>query len=619
MIQVDPAIMGRVSKPARYTGQEWNSIKKDHSQVDVTFALAFPDVYDVGMSHLGLKILYHILNCRPDCAAERVFAPWVDMEEEMRAASIPLHTLESFRPVKEFDVIGFTLQYELSYTNILNMLDLAGVPLTTAERTDEHPFVIAGGPCGFNIEPIADFIDFLSLGESEEAIEEIAECLAYWKRAGKPGGRLGLLTQVAQMEGVYVPSFYDVTYNGDGTIQAVTPNRPEAKAVIIKRIVKDLETIDYPTKPIVPFLDTVHDRAVIELFRGCTRGCRFCQAGMLYRPVRERKPETLLKIAQELIDNTGYSELSLSSLSSADYSCLHELVRSLIAQFKEQGVSVSLPSLRIDSFSVELAQEVQAVRKSGLTFAPEAGTQRLRDVINKGVTEKHLEDAVTAAFQAGWSSVKLYFMIGLPSETDEDVKGIAELAYRVLDLYKQVKGRRGAKVTVSISSFVPKTHTAFQWFGQDTVAEIERKQHYLRSLIRDRSITYNYHDARTSFLEGVFARGDRRLAQVVVHAWQNGAKYDGWSEHFRYDVWMRAFAASGLDPAFYANRERNEDELLPWDHLDAAVHKSFFLSEYQRALSQEYTVDCRRDECSACGVCPGLTAKVIDWEEKHNG
>ena len=616
MIQIDPAILGRVSKPARYTGQEWNSIKKDHSQVDVTFALAFPDVYDVGMSHLGLKILYHILNSRPDCAAERVFAPWVDMEEEMRAASIPLHTLESFRPVKEFDVIGFTLQYELSYTNILNMLDLAGVPLTTAQRTDEHPFVIAGGPCGFNIEPIADFIDFLSLGESEEAIEEIAECLACWKRAGKPGGRLGLLAQMAQMEGVYVPSFYDVAYHEDGTIQAVTPNRLDAKAVIIKRIVKDLETIDYPTKPIVPYLDTVHDRAVIELFRGCTRGCRFCQAGMLYRPVRERKPETLLKIAQELIDNTGYSEISLSSLSSADYSCLHELVRSLIVQFKEQGVSVSLPSLRIDSFSVELAQEVQAVRKSGLTFAPEAGSQRLRDVINKGVTEKNLEDAVTAAFQAGWSSVKLYFMIGLPSETDEDVKGIADLAYKVLDLYKQVKGRRGAKVTVSISSFVPKTHTAFQWFGQDTVAEIERKQQYLRSHLRDRSITYNYHDGRTSFLEGVFARGDRRLAQVIIHAWQNGAKYDGWSEHFRYDVWMRAFAATGLDPAFYANRERSEDELLSWDHLDAAVHKSFFLSEYQRALAQEYTVDCRRDECSVCGVCPELTAEVIDWGGK---
>lgn len=616
MIQIDPALLSRVSKPARYTGHEWNSIRKNHAEMDVTFALAFPDVYEVGMSHMGIKVLYHVLNQCPHVAAERVFSPWVDMEEEMRSAGIPLFTLESFRPVGEFDVIGFTLQYELSYTNILNMLDLSGVPLLAAERTEDHPFVIGGGPCAFNAEPVADFFDFFSLGESEESIIEIADCIAKWKKQGKPGGRLGLLTEMAQFEGIYVPQFYDVTYHADGTVNSVTPNRPEAKQAIMKRIVEDLETIDYPTKPVMPYLDIVHDRASIELFRGCTRGCRFCQAGMLYRPVRERKQETLLKIAQELIDNTGYSEISLTSLSSADYSGLNELVRKLIHQFSDQGVSVSLPSLRIDSFSVELANEVQKVRKSGLTFAPEAGSQRLRDVINKGVTEQHLEDAVRSAFQAGWSTVKLYFMIGLPTETDEDIKGIADLAYQVLDIYRQVKGRRGAKVTVSIASFVPKSHTAFQWFGQNEIAEIKRKQQYLRSLIRDRSITYNYHDAETSYLEAVFARGDRRLSQVIVEAWKNGAKYDGWSEHFRYHVWLKAFTTVGIDPAFYANRERSVGEVLPWDHLDAAIDKKFLLAEYKQAVEEQFTADCRRDLCIACGVCPGLGVRVIDWGGK---
>ncbi|HWQ62228.1 MAG TPA: TIGR03960 family B12-binding radical SAM protein, partial [Negativicutes bacterium] len=505
MLNIPPAILHRVAKPARYTGQEWGSVRKDPALVDATFALAFPDVYEVGMSHLGLKILYHVINRRPDAAAERVYAPWPDMEAEMRSAGIPLHTLESFRPVAAFDVVGFTLQYELSYTNIINMLDLAGIPLLSADRGDDQPLIIAGGPCAFNAEPLADFIDFFVLGEAEEAVDEVAAAVAAWKRAGKPGGRHGFLALAAAIPGVYVPAFYAPSYNADGTLAAVTVTDSAAPQAITKRIVADLDQTPYPTSPVVPFLEIVHDRIMLELFRGCTRGCRFCQAGVLYRPVRERRPETLLRLARELVDNTGYNEISLTSLSSADYSCLKDVVSRLIDQFKDQGVSVSLPSLRIDSFSIELAQEVQKVRKSGLTFAPEAGTQRLRDVINKGVTEQDLEEAVGAAFRAGWSGVKLYFMIGLPTETDDDVAGIAALARRVLDIYREIKGKRGAKVSVSVSSFVPKPHTPFQWYGQNDIAELERKQQLLRNLFRDRSVSFSWHDARVSFLEAVFA------------------------------------------------------------------------------------------------------------------
>lgn len=613
MIQIDPAILSRVTKPARYTGHEWNSITKIPDSVAATFVLAFPDVYEVGLSNLGFKILYHILNQRSDVAVERAYAPWVDMEKEMRQAAIPLYTVESFRPMAEFDAIGFTLQYEMSYSNILNMLDLAGIPVLAADRGDEHPLIIAGGPCAFNAEPLADFIDFFILGEAEEAIEDVADAIVAWKKAGKPQGRTGILEKVAAIEGVYVPAFYDVTYHDDGTLKAITPNNAAAKPTITKRIVKDLDQAPFPTKPVVPYLDIVHDRIMLELFRGCTRGCRFCQAGIIYRPVRERRPETLLKLAQELVDSTGYSEMSLTSLSSADYSCLHDTVRQLIAQFKDQGVSVSLPSLRIDSFSIQLAREVQQVRKSGLTFAPEAGTQRMRDVINKGVTEQDLEEAVGSAFKAGWSTVKLYFMIGLPTETDEDVAGIAKLAYKVLDIYRTVKGRHGAKVTVSVSSFVPKPHTSFQWYGQNSIEEIERKQRLLKTLLRDRSISFSWHDAQISFLEAVFARGDRRVGKALLAAWRGGAKFDGWSEHFHYDVWMEAFKESGVDPYFYAERERPQDELLPWDHLSAGVDKKFLSREYERALSGDLTVDCRRDHCSTCGVCQGLGVNVVDW------
>ncbi|MDD4601207.1 hypothetical protein SDC9_09024 [bioreactor metagenome] len=619
MVVLDNAILSRVMKPARYTGNEVNSIKKDHAVVDVTVVLALPDVYEVGMSNLGLKILYQILNKRADTAAERVYAPWIDMETEMRARNIPLFSLESFKPVREFDIFGFSLQYEMIYTNVLNMLNLAGIPLLAAERTETDPLVIAGGPTAFNPEPVADFFDLFVIGEGEEVIEEVVETYGSWKKAGKPGGRSGVLKEMAKLSGIYVPVLYDVEYNDDGTVANVIPNCAEAPPIVTKRVIKDLNEVEFATKPVVPYLDIVHDRMMLELFRGCTRGCRFCQAGVIYRPVRERRPEKLVELAQQLVDNTGYNEISLTSLSSADYSHLHEIVQAFLTRFQQQGVSVSLPSLRIDSFSIELAQEVQAVRKSGLTFAPEAGSQRMRDVINKGVTEADLEKAVSAAFKAGWSTVKLYFMIGLPTETDEDVEGIAKLAYRVLNLYKEIKGRRGAKVTVSVSSFVPKSHTSFQWFGQNTTADIERKQRLLKEKFRDKSISFNWHDARTSLLEGVFSRGDRRLSKVLLLAWQNGAKFDGWSEHFKFNAWLEAFKVAGLEPEFYANRERNQAEVLPWDHIACGVDKQFLIREYQNAVAEAHTADCRRDSCSACGVCPGLGVEVLDWGLKVNG
>lgn len=613
MIKLAPAVINAVTKPARYTGHEFNAIKKDHNTVDCTIALALPDVYEVGMSNLGLKILYQVLNDRHDVAAERVYAPWVDMEEKMRENHIPLYSLETAVPIKEFDFFGFSLQYEMIYSNVLNMLDLSGISFFTGEREEEDPFIIGGGPCVYNAEPVADFFDFFIVGEGEEVIEEMADCFIQWKKEHKIGGRKEFLRRVAALEGIYVPSFYEVTYHEEQTIKAVTPISEAAKAVVTKRLVKDMDAVKFPHNPVVPYLDVVHDRIMLELFRGCTRGCRFCQAGVVYRPVRERTPAKLLGLAKDLVACTGYDEMSLTSLSSADYSCLSELVGDLTAAFKEEGISISLPSLRIDSFSIDLAHKLQQVRKSGLTFAPEAGTQRLRDVINKGVTEEDLEQAVTAAFRQGWSNVKLYFMMGLPTETDEDIIGIAKLAQRVVELYKEVKGRRGAKVTVSVACFVPKPHTAFQWFAQNTLAEFERKQQLLREHIKDRSIQFSYHDARTSYLEGVIARGDRRIAKVLVEAWRNGAKFEGWSEFFNYDLWMDAFQTCGIDPAFYNQRERNRHEVLPWQHISPGVNQEFLLREYNKAVSGELTADCRNGDCSACGVCPNLDAKVVDW------
>ena len=615
MIQLDPSWLQHVEKPARYMGGEWNSVTKNHSEVDVTMAFAFPDVYEVSMSHLGIKILYGIVNERPDAAAERVFAPWHDMEAEMRNREIPLFSLETKTPIRDFDLLAFTLQYEMCYTNIINMLDLAGIPFYGKDRDLSFPLLIGGGPCVYNMEPIADFFDVVSIGESEDWINEFIDLYKAEKEKGFPGGKEAFLRKAAQIEGTYIPSLYEPQYTESGDFAGMKVLAEEAPAIVKKRIVEDMEAAFYPTKPVVPYLDIVHDRAVLELFRGCLRGCRFCQAGMLYRPVRERTPERLVQLAKEIIANTGYNEISLMSLSSADYSKLPELVDMLMEEFKDKQVSVSLPSLRIDAFSIDIAKKVQQVRKSGLTFAPEAGSQRMRDVINKGVSEEDLMSACENAFKSGWNTVKLYFMMGLPTETDEDVAGIADLAYKVLDLHREITGKRNGKVTVSCSFFVPKSHSPYQWYGQQDVEEIHRKQRYLKSLINNRNISYHYHDGYTGYLEAVFARGDRRLAASVVEAWKLGCKFDGWTEFFNYDTWMQAFKNTNIDPEYYARRNRDFSEALPWDHLDDTVSKEFLRREWERAVDGTLTWDCRRKPCNGCNACPELGTPIIDYKE----
>ena len=615
MIQLDPSWLQHVEKPARYMGGEWNSVAKNHSEVDVTMAFAFPDVYEVSMSHLGIKILYGIVNERLDAAAERVFAPWHDMEAEMRNRDIPLFSLETKTPIRDFDLLAFTLQYEMCYTNIINMLDLAGIPFYGKDRDLSFPLLIGGGPCVYNMEPIADFFDVVSIGESEDWINEFIDLYKAEKEKGFPGGKEAFLRKAAQIEGTYIPSLYEPQYTESGDFAGMKVLAEEAPAIVKKRIVEDMEAAFYPTKPVVPYLDIVHDRAVLELFRGCLRGCRFCQAGMLYRPVRERTPERLVQLAKEIIANTGYNEISLMSLSSADYSKLPELVDMLMEEFKDKQVSVSLPSLRIDAFSIDIAKKVQQVRKSGLTFAPEAGSQRMRDVINKGVSEEDLMSACENAFKSGWNTVKLYFMMGLPTETDEDVAGIADLAYKVLDLHREITGKRNGKVTVSCSFFVPKSHSPYQWYGQQDVEEIHRKQKYLKSLINNRNISYHYHDGYTGYLEAVFARGDRRLAASVVEAWKLGCKFDGWTEFFNYDTWMQAFKNTNIDPEYYARRNRDFSEALPWDHLDDTVSKEFLRREWERAVDGTLTWDCRRKPCNGCNACPELGIPIIDYKE----
>ena len=615
MVTLDPSILQSVEKPARYTGSEWNAVCKNPDEVRCTFALALPDVYEVGMSNLGLAILYEILNGRADVAAERVYAPWTDMEAIMRERQLPLYSLETKTEIRRFSFLGFSLQYEMIYSNVLNMLDLAGIPLHAAERTEVDPFVVGGGPCVYNVEPIADFFDFFVVGEGEEVLLEVVDVYEAWQAEGMPDGRQGFLRRLLAVDGIYVPSFYTPRYAADGSFRALVPRAEEARPVIYKRVVKDMDKVPSVAHPIVPYMNVVHNRIMLELFRGCSRGCRFCQAGICYRPARERTEEHLKEMARGLVDVSGYDEMSLTSLSSADYSCLGRLVDDLMDEFRHEKVSFSLPSLRIDSFSIDLAHKMQQVRKSGLTFAPEAGTQRLRDVINKGVTEEDLLAACENAFQNGWSTVKLYFMMGLPTETDEDLAGIADLAYKVLNLYRKVTHKNNGKVTVSVSSFVPKSHTAFQWFGQLPIEEIERKQQYIKGLINDKHISYHYHDAKTGRLEATFARGDRRMGKVLYQAWKLGCKFDGWTEMFDYDMWMKAFDLAGIDPDYYAARTRSLDEALPWDHLSNGAAKAYLKREWQKATVAELTHDCRRLPCTGCGVCPHLGVSIIDRKE----
>lgn len=616
-VYVDPVWLMHIQKPARYIGGEWNSIVKDHDTVDVKVALAFPDVYEVAMSHLGLKIIYSVINRRDDALAERVYAPWIDMEKMMREKHIPLFSLENKCPVRDFDVLGFTLPYEMSYTNVLNMLDLAGIPVFSKDRGDEDPIIACGGPCVYNAEPMCDFIDLFFIGESEEAIEEMVDIIKQWKAEGKPGGKEEELRRLAQIEGCYVPAFYKASYYEDGTFRSIKPLRKDVQFPVKKRVIHNVDKVAVDDMPILPHIEIVHDRAVLEMFRGCSRGCRFCQAGMIYRPVREKKESHLQELAERLIQNTGYNEISLMSLSSADYSRLPELVDHLMDKFQNRRVSVSLPSLRVDSFSIDIAKKVQQVRKSGLTLAPEAGTQRMRDVINKGITEENIMEACSNAFKNGWSKVKLYFMLGLPTETDEDLAGIVDLAMRIKNLYHDIRGRYDCRITVSVSSFVPKPFTPFQWMPQCTVAEVERKQQYLKKLFTDRHIRYVYHDAKTGYLEAVLARGDRKIGQVIYTAWKKECIYDGWTEFFQYDRWMEAFEECHVNPDLYANRDRDEYEAEPWDHIDCGVTKDFLRKEWRMAQRGVHTFDCRRKPCNGCAVCPALDVKLIDYEEEN--
>lgn len=617
-----PNWLTEVSKPARYTGGELNAVQKNSAGVDLRFALAFPDVYEIAMSHLGIKILYEILNGLDWVWAERVFAPWPDMAERMAKESVPLYALESGDPLAVFDVIGFTLQYELSYSNILYMLDLAGIPLSAAQRTEGDPLIIAGGPCAYNPEPLADFLDAVVLGEGEEVIVEIAELLRKLKQAGG-ASRHEKLAALAQIPGVYIPAFYEVEYAPNQTLSSVKPTRPGIAERITKRIIQNYEVAPFPVCPPVPFIDIVQDRVALEIQRGCTRGCRFCQAGMVYRPVRERSPKKIMQLIDDNICATGYAEVTLSSLSSADHSCIAELASESIDRYGASGVTISLPSLRADAFSVALAEKMESSgRKSSLTFAPEAGTQRLRDVINKGVREEDLIDAVESAAAAGWRSFKLYFMIGLPTETEEDLEAIGILARLVLAKARAAVSAAGARgknsvvtVTVSASTFVPKANTPFQWRPQDPIATIRQKQDLLCKVVRGRGINFQWHDPETSFLEAVFARGDRRLGAVLEKAWRLGCKFDGWREYFAFDLWQRSFAECGIDPAFYANRQRDYEEVLPWEHLSAGVDRSFLISEDQKAMQAELTEDCRAADCIGCGVCQTLDTqphKVVD-------
>ncbi len=591
-----------VQKPSRYIGGEVGSVIKDKSKVDVRFAFCFPDTYDIGMSHLGMKILYSLTNERENYWCERCFAPGLDFEEIMRKNDIPLYALESLDPIKDFDFIGFTLQYELSYTGVLNMLDLAGIPVFSKDRTEElTQIVVAGGPCVCNPEPLADFFDIFILGEGEEVNLELMDL--YWEMKQQGAKRMDFLRRAAQIPGVYVPQFYHFFYKEDGTIDRmeVTDGAPEK---VTKRIIKDFDKVYYPDNFVVPFTEIVHDRVSVEVLRGCIRGCRFCQAGFIYRPFREKSTDTIVSETKSLCENTGYDEVSLASLSTSDHSEIDPMLTRLIKYTEGERVNLSLPSLRVDNFSESLLNKIKKVRKSGLTFAAEGGTQRLRDVINKNVSEEEIMSTCRIAFEGGYSAVKLYFMMGLPTETDEDIVGIAELAQRIIDLFYSIEDRprgKGVQISISCATFVPKPFTPFQFEPQDTREMIEHKQKLLIDSVTSRKVKVSYHDPNVSMLEVILAKGDRRLCKSIYTAWKKGCKFDSWSEHFRFDLWLEAFAECGIDPAFYANRRFDYDEILPWDHLDYLVSKEFFIRENKTAHKAVTTPNCR-ERCSGCGV-----------------
>ncbi|WP_238882108.1 TIGR03960 family B12-binding radical SAM protein [Clostridium sp. YIM B02551] len=601
MNRITDDILYKVEKPARYIGGELNQIIKDKNEVDIRFAFCFPDVYEVGMAHLGSRILYHTINNRKDTYCERAYAPWPDMEKEMRKNNIPLYTLETKDPLKDFDILGFTLQYEMSFTNILNMLNLGGVTVRASERGEEEPIVMAGGPCAYNPEPLSGIVDFFELGEGEEMMNDVLEIYKKYKGKGK---KKEFLREISKIRGIYVPSLYDVTYNEDGTIKEFKPKYDDVPAQVQKRIISNYTDVEFPTDIIVPYTEIVHDRIVLEVFRGCTNGCRFCQAGMIYRPVREKGRETLLKQARELVKNTGYQEISLASLSTCDYSDINALVQDLMAEHAEKNVAVALPSIRVDAFSVDLLKEIQKVKKTGLTFAPEAGSQRMRDVINKGLTEERILEAARSAFEAGWSTLKLYFMLGLPYETLEDARGIGELAEKIVAQYFEVpKGTRnkGLRVTVSTSIFVPKPFTPFQWSPMERMPEVNDKINAVKSSIKSRAISYSYHEQKTSYMEAVFARGDRRLSDVLIKAFEKGAKFDGWSEYFDFNIWQEALKECNVDGDFYVYRSRSYDEILPWDFIDIGVNRDYIIKENEKAKGADLTQNCRVG-CTGCGI-----------------
>lgn len=599
---VPDEILLQVERPARYTGNEINMVKKNPDEMAIRFAFCFPDVYEVGMSHLGMQILYFFLNRREDTYCERVFAPWTDMDQKMREKNIPLFSIETQNPVKEFDFVAFTLQYEMSYTNVINMIDLAGIPIFSKDRSEDDPLIICGGSCAYNPEPLAEMVDFFYLGEGEVLYDDILD--RYRKNKEKGGTKAAFLEELLELDGIYIPKYYDVAYKENGEIASFQPNHPKARKILKKVVVTDMDQVFYPEKQLVPFIDVVHDRVTLELFRGCIRGCRFCQAGFVYRPVREKKAETLLEQAKKLVLASGHEEISLISLSTSDFTCFPQLANGLLEEFKEEAVNISLPSLRIDAFSLELMQKIQEVRKSSLTFAPEAGTQRLRNVINKNLSEEEILRGCKLAFSGGWDRVKLYFMIGLPTETEDDLLGICDLTAKIVEAYYDMPKedrKRPVSVVASSSCFVPKPFTPFQWDAQDTFEDFAKKAKFVKKHIKRKQIKYQYHDAKLSSLEGVVARGDRKIGKVLYEAWKLGCTFDGWSDKFDFDKWMQAFENTGIDPAFYANRKRDFDEILPWDHISVGVSKQFLKREREKAELEQVTPNCRQ-ECSSCGA-----------------